>query len=326
MNIDFTKIAPYLKDPLVLIGFFLFLAFIFARYILKKGIIPPLPATLGYKILKIILLYGFLLGILLILLGFGLRYRQEGRLGFNERRRLEFVDLSSLTLDCSLSYSLDDSIFERYRERFLSKFEQLKHRLNESQKDLLTDNSLGIELLRIQKSKGERYALTILPSSELWPDHNNPEEKEAALILGGIGLLIFISKTEEEPMTPRTHHPEELMIVIGGRIDGRSPFGVRLPGGKLIYDSLTQRLMIFAKRIPTDLDYSDDFISKGDFIHAKVTVQTAANAVPSLKFGGITLNFEKKGILLIPGVDESQSDKDGEMIFETTIKESGPAE
>ena len=71
---QFEKIAPYLKDPLVLIGFFLFLGFLFCRYILKQGIIPTLPPTLGFRILRTILLYGFILGLLLTALGFGLKY------------------------------------------------------------------------------------------------------------------------------------------------------------------------------------------------------------------------------------------------------------
>lgn len=73
---QFEKIAPYLKDPLVLIGFFLFLAFLFCRFLIKQGIIPALRPTLGFKILRSILLYGFLLGLLLILLGFALKYRE----------------------------------------------------------------------------------------------------------------------------------------------------------------------------------------------------------------------------------------------------------
>jgi hypothetical protein len=74
--IDFVKIAPYLKDPLVLIGFFLFISFLFARLLVKQRVIPPLPPTLGFRILKTILLYGFIIGLLLICLGFALKYRQ----------------------------------------------------------------------------------------------------------------------------------------------------------------------------------------------------------------------------------------------------------
>lgn len=76
MNVDFTKIAPYLKDPLVLIGFFLFVAFLFARGLLVRGIIPPLQKKHGYRVLQTILLYGFVIGLVLIILGFGLKYKE----------------------------------------------------------------------------------------------------------------------------------------------------------------------------------------------------------------------------------------------------------
>jgi hypothetical protein len=51
----FPAVAPYLKDPLVLIGFFLFLAFLFTRYLLRQKIIPALPPGPGFRILKTIL-------------------------------------------------------------------------------------------------------------------------------------------------------------------------------------------------------------------------------------------------------------------------------
>lgn len=76
MNIDFTKVAPYLQDPLVLAGFVLFLFFGFARYIIKKGLIPTLQEKSGYRILQTILLYGFIFGLAVLGLGFGLKYNE----------------------------------------------------------------------------------------------------------------------------------------------------------------------------------------------------------------------------------------------------------
>ncbi len=73
---NFLKIAPYLADPLVLIGFFLFIAFSFSRLLLKSGIIPPVGAGRGAGILRLLLHYGFIIGILIIILGFGLKYRE----------------------------------------------------------------------------------------------------------------------------------------------------------------------------------------------------------------------------------------------------------
>src|SRR5258706_13360863 len=73
MNSEFLRLAPYLKDPWVLMGFFLFLFFSFSRYLVKKRTIQPLPKTLGYRILRLILLYGFILGLFIIVLGFVLK-------------------------------------------------------------------------------------------------------------------------------------------------------------------------------------------------------------------------------------------------------------
>lgn len=73
---NFEKIAPFLKDPLILIGFFLFVAFLFIRSLVNKGIIPTLKKDQGYNILRLILLYGFIIGLVLIALGFGLKFKE----------------------------------------------------------------------------------------------------------------------------------------------------------------------------------------------------------------------------------------------------------
>lgn len=73
---DFASIAPYLKDPLVLVGFGMFLGFLFARRLLSSGVIPPVGAGRGARILRLLLHYGFAIGLLVVLLGFGLKYRE----------------------------------------------------------------------------------------------------------------------------------------------------------------------------------------------------------------------------------------------------------
>lgn len=72
----FEKIAPYLQDSLVLIGFFLFVSFLFLRTLVNNGIIPTLRQSQGFSILRQILLYGFIIGLVLIGLGFGLKYQE----------------------------------------------------------------------------------------------------------------------------------------------------------------------------------------------------------------------------------------------------------
>jgi len=94
----FAKIAPYLKDPLILIGFFLFVSFLFLRSLVTKGIIPTLARGQGFKILKIILLYGFIIGLCLIGLGFGLKYKELSK---GEQKNI--VGMLSKELDGNIS-------------------------------------------------------------------------------------------------------------------------------------------------------------------------------------------------------------------------------
>jgi hypothetical protein len=94
----FEQIAPYLKDPLILIGFFLFIGFLFLRTLVTKGVIPTLQKNQGYNILKLILLYGFIIGLLLIGLGFGLKYKELSK---SEQKNI--VNLLLKELDGNIS-------------------------------------------------------------------------------------------------------------------------------------------------------------------------------------------------------------------------------
>jgi hypothetical protein len=70
----FKEIAPYLTHPLVLVGFVLLLFFGLHRTLLKAGIIPPLSQRSGSTVVQLLLRYGFILALVVIVLGFGLRY------------------------------------------------------------------------------------------------------------------------------------------------------------------------------------------------------------------------------------------------------------
>ena len=69
----FKDIAPYLTQPLVLVGFVLLLFFGIHRTLLKAGIIPPLTARTGGKVVQLLLRYGFVIALVVILSGFGLQ-------------------------------------------------------------------------------------------------------------------------------------------------------------------------------------------------------------------------------------------------------------
>lgn len=99
----FAEVAPYLKDPLVLSGFFVFLAFLFARLVVVR-LLPPLNQSNAVKILRLILLYGFIIGLALILLGFGLKYRE---LSEDEQRRAIRIINEELRSNIGLAQELE---------------------------------------------------------------------------------------------------------------------------------------------------------------------------------------------------------------------------
>jgi len=72
----FEHIAPFLTQPLVLVGFVLMLVFSIHKQLLKAGIIPKLDKQQGGRIVELLLRYGFLLGLVMMLLGFGWKVYQ----------------------------------------------------------------------------------------------------------------------------------------------------------------------------------------------------------------------------------------------------------
>lgn len=70
------KLMPYLEHPLVLVGFVLLLFFTVARTVIRSRVLTPITGAKSYRVLQSILLYGFVLSVAVVLLGFGLKYRE----------------------------------------------------------------------------------------------------------------------------------------------------------------------------------------------------------------------------------------------------------
>jgi hypothetical protein len=70
---EFAKIVPFLTQPLVLVGFVMMLVFYIHKQLLKSGIIPKVNEEQGGYLVTLLLRYGFVLGVLILLLGFGLK-------------------------------------------------------------------------------------------------------------------------------------------------------------------------------------------------------------------------------------------------------------
>ena len=75
----FKDIARYLAQPLVLVGFVLCIVFGVQRALLKAGRIPPLTARAGGSVVHSLVRYGFVIALVVIVLGFTLAMYQVGR-------------------------------------------------------------------------------------------------------------------------------------------------------------------------------------------------------------------------------------------------------
>jgi hypothetical protein len=77
---QFAKIARYLDNPLVLIGFCLLLLFGVYRVLLKARLLKPLSQRQSSAVVRMILTHGFQLTVAIIVLGFvyaGFRYHND---------------------------------------------------------------------------------------------------------------------------------------------------------------------------------------------------------------------------------------------------------
>jgi hypothetical protein len=68
---QFAKIVPYLANPLVLVGFCLFLLFGTHRVLLKRGFLSPLSKRQSSIVVRMILNHGLWISIVIMVFGFG---------------------------------------------------------------------------------------------------------------------------------------------------------------------------------------------------------------------------------------------------------------
>jgi hypothetical protein len=75
---QFSKIAPYLANPLVLIGFCLFLSFGVYWALIKSHILSPLSPRQTSVVVRMFLRYGLWVSILMMIVGGILAYQDAG--------------------------------------------------------------------------------------------------------------------------------------------------------------------------------------------------------------------------------------------------------
>jgi Flp pilus assembly protein TadD len=187
----FKDIAPYLSHPLVLIGFGLFLVFGIQRTLLKAGIIPPLTTRTGGKVVQTLLRYGFIIALLIIMLGFAMAFFKT------QRETQPPVDVGA--------------IIELIEARHLSELERMSaenHAELEGWKKQATDAVTALANMRGQPNAppGLDQALTLLKQGRTGEaeavfkelaERKEAGIHEAAVAYRHLGALTFFGDTEK---------------------------------------------------------------------------------------------------------------------------------
>ena len=192
----FKDIAPYLSDPLVLTGFVLLLFFGIHRSLLKARIILPLTTRTGGKVVQLLLRYGFLIALLVIVLGFGLAFykiQKESEISVSaDRQRAEWAEQAKVALE----KRLDDMKRQlSASESRAEEFQELSKTLAEAVNSLAQQPGPGIDEALTQLTQGNTAAAKAVFQRVIQAEA--PAVKEAAAAWRHLGALAFLDDTEE---------------------------------------------------------------------------------------------------------------------------------
>jgi hypothetical protein len=186
---EFSKVAPFLTHPLVLIGFVVLLFFGLIKALLKAKIVPVLDPNAGGDVVKLFLRYGFVVALLIIGLGFGIEgwklylQRTDASAAATQIKRA-LTPIDNAKVSFQMTIPLEDSAASTYRTRLQTEFQRVVVDYKEKGVPFSAANAaMGTELTKKLKIglltgvPGENGTLlpgsfTILHGSTLMPGGN----------------------------------------------------------------------------------------------------------------------------------------------------------
>ena len=190
------KIAQYLTHPLALIGFVLMLVFGMHKEIVKSGLLPQVSKKDGSEIIKLILRYGFWLGLVLVLAGFLLQFSGIGLSAWNsymEKEKVVSVDAGKTAERLFAQLDVKD-------RQIADKDEQIKALTEAITALAKTDapaesiNEALQELEQGDTAKAQAIFAEVLRSKEAEGKQAN---KEAAAAARHLGALAYMNNPKE---------------------------------------------------------------------------------------------------------------------------------
>jgi tetratricopeptide (TPR) repeat protein len=188
----FEHIAPYLTQPLVLVGFVLMLVFSIHNKLLKAGIIPKLDKQQGGRIVELLLHYGFWLGVLIMVLGFSWK--------FYETYANKEVKISTKTAETTVSIEqIVKTLTNKHQLDVQAKDEQIKA-LTEAVTALSTGQGIDASPSELKAAlTALAQGNTTLAKSLFAKTAEKAEQqaKQGAEALRNLGALAFLDNTQE---------------------------------------------------------------------------------------------------------------------------------
>lgn len=196
----FSQIAPYLTHPLVLVGFVLLLFFGVHRLLIGSGIIPKLSPTAGGRVLRILLRYGFIIALVIIVLGFALEFwRTTTSNGITIHRGVDEERFQRLAEELGITNAALRSFFRVIEERQVaaedldSTLRDIARRYRALQEQIARFRSDDPQVAALKREAGEALAAGDFRRAEVLLDEAGERDLEAARALEGIARQRLLS-------------------------------------------------------------------------------------------------------------------------------------
>ncbi len=188
----FEHISTSLTHPLVLVGFALMMIFKTHDKLLKVGVIPKLNQRQGSFIVKLILSYGFWLGVLLILLGFGLQYYQA----FADkqiRTATQSVETSSYINQIVTTLTLKSQLESQVKDEHIKSLTQAVTALSKGEGVIGTKEQVNAAMVMLAQGNTTEAKSLFTKAAQ----NAEEEAKEGASALRNLGALAFLDDPQE---------------------------------------------------------------------------------------------------------------------------------
>jgi hypothetical protein len=207
---SFEKVAPFLTNPLALVGFVIFLFYGLLRVMLRARIIPPLAQGTGGQVIKSFLRYGFIIAITAVVLGFAI---EAYKVFVGTSAVSKQLSRALTPLVFSITYTMTVPLSAPETSKYLTRLEQLASSLVDDYKEHAVPFSASTAALGTDLERNLRVSIMggfpdsnghlvpssfhLLPKSALLPEEET--DKFAWALLRDLSLSLTFYKQQIEP-------------------------------------------------------------------------------------------------------------------------------